>query len=81
MFRGTFSAPPVVLVHFTLPLPDYFSDQLRCQLYLCCKERSPERNQLRSSRHENFQNGFKLDPSDSVVDPLGAIKRHERLGI
>ena len=37
--------------------------------------------QFRSSQQENFQNGLKLDSSESVLDPLRAIKRKERFGI
>ena len=47
--------------------------------YLILK--NPESNQLRSSQQEHFQNSLKLHPLESVFDPLGAIKRNERLSI
>jgi len=44
---------------------------------LKCKDRSPESNQLCSSEQENFQNGLTLDPLESVLNPLRAIKRNK----
>ena len=55
-------------------------DYFLCQSDLCsnCKERSPKVYQFRSSQQEKFQNGSKLDSTNSALDPLRTIKRKER---
>ena len=75
-------SPEICFLKFTIFIPDNVLI-IWCQSGLCCNVRIvlPKVSQLHSSQQENLQNGFKLDPSESVLGPLRAIKRKERLSI
>ena len=84
-FRGTSNCilSPVFFFMFTIcifiRIPDYFSDQLMSIIsYLCCNVRSVLPTVISFVPHSN---SLKLDPIESVLDPVRPIKRYERLSI
>ena len=73
----------LVFLKFTISIMDYFKISW-CQSDLCCTVRSvlPKYiSSIRTSQQVNFPIGLKLDPLESVLNPLRAIKRKERLNI